>query len=111
MMITAVDYNMDIRKLQSCFSSNESVQIGQQVEIRVQYTFRTGFVRIYFMMHLSVLAGGHYPADEIAKVMHEHNKKAHDVEYKYTADLEIKKVTYTVIKKQKPSPTYRLHSQ
>ncbi|XP_039250364.1 uncharacterized protein LOC120328045 [Styela clava] len=41
-------------------------------------------------------AAGHYPAEEIAKVMHDHNKKAHEVEYKYTAELELKKIPHHV---------------
>lgn len=42
-------------------------------------------------------AGGHYPADEIAAVMMDHNKKAQEVEYKYTAELEIKKVDWMMV--------------
>lgn len=45
---------------------------------------------------LSWKSGAHYPADEIAKVMHDHNKKAQEVEYKYTAELEIKRIPHLV---------------
>lgn len=47
---------------------------------------------IYF-----VTAGGHFPSDKIAEVMMDHNKKAQEVEYKFTSELELKKVCSAVI--------------